>query len=59
MQDSKSIGRYLLESLDRIIKEVREERSKAAPEQGELGDVPQERANVSADFGLARGTQQG
>ena len=34
VQDSKSIGRYLLESLDRIIKERRENRHTA---RGELG----------------------
>ncbi len=45
VQDSKSVGRYLLESLDRIIKEVREERGKAAPEQGELG-VPIETERI-------------
>ena len=46
VQDSKSVGRYLLESLDRIIKEVREERSKAAPKQGELSDVPRRRQRM-------------
>lgn len=41
--DSKSIGRYLLESLDRIITERRKEKRKAA--QGELG-VPAEEARL-------------
>ena len=40
VQDSKSIGRYLLESLDKIITERRKEKREAA--QGELGMPAQE-----------------